>query len=182
MILKNKYAERLTNVERGVDTDWLSKPLRTGVGQRHGVRLEGGDNAFRYAASLQYNDLKGVMKKSDRKSINGGITLSYYHKNVVFRNDLSIGVTNSKDSPYGSFSDYTQLNPYWKPYDDKGKIVKTGDLYYNNAPARDAAFDGNSIWCAVPQRNAVIRYSVSQQKIIMRMVMAAVRFIRMKAA
>ncbi len=53
-------------------------------------------------------------------------------------------------------------------FDDKGKIVKTGDLYYNNAPARDAAFDGNSIWCVVPQRNAVIRYSVSQQKIIMR--------------
>ena len=127
MILKNKYAERLTNVERGVDTDWLSKPLRTGVGQRHSVRLEGGDNAFRYAASLQYNDLKGVMKKSDRKSINGGITLSYYHKNVVFRNDLSIGVTNSKDSPYGSFSDYTLLNPYWKPYDDNGNLIKIFD-------------------------------------------------------
>ena len=127
MILKNKYAERLADVERGVDTDWLSKPLRTGVGQRHSVRLEGGDNSFRYAASLQYNDVKGVMKESDRKSINGGITLSYYHKNVIFRNDLSIGVTNSKDSPYGSFSDYTLLNPYWKPYDDNGNLVKIFD-------------------------------------------------------
>ncbi len=53
-------------------------------------------------------------------------------------------------------------------FDDKGRIIKTGDLYYNNAPARDAAFDGNSIWCVVPQRNAVIRYSISAQKIIMR--------------
>lgn len=53
-------------------------------------------------------------------------------------------------------------------FDDKGRILKTGDLYYNNAPARDAAFDGNSIWCAVPQKNAVIRYSISAQKIIMR--------------
>lgn len=53
-------------------------------------------------------------------------------------------------------------------FDDKGKIVKTGDLYYNNAPARDAAFDGSSIWCVVPQRNAVIRYSVAAQKIVMR--------------
>ena len=127
MILKNKYAERLADVERGVDTDWLSKPLRTGVGQRHSIRLEGGDSSFRYAASLQYNDVKGVMKKSDRKSINGRVTLSYYHKNVIFRNDLAIGVTDSKDSPYGSFSDYTLLNPYWKPYDDNGNLIKIFD-------------------------------------------------------
>ncbi len=53
-------------------------------------------------------------------------------------------------------------------FDNKGRLLKTGDLYYNNAPARDAAFDGNSIWCVVPQRNAVIRYSISAQKIIMR--------------
>ena len=53
-------------------------------------------------------------------------------------------------------------------FDETGKVIKTGDLYYNNAPARDAAFDGNSIWCVVPQRNAVIRYSVSAHKIIMR--------------
>lgn len=53
-------------------------------------------------------------------------------------------------------------------FDNNGKLLKTGDLYYNNAPARDAAFDGNSIWCVVPQRNAVIRYSITAQKIIMR--------------
>lgn len=53
-------------------------------------------------------------------------------------------------------------------FSEKGQIIKTGDLYYNNAPARDAAFDGNSIWSVVPQRNAVIRYSISAQKIIMR--------------
>ncbi len=53
-------------------------------------------------------------------------------------------------------------------FDNNGRIVKTGDLYYNNAPARDAAFDGNSIWSVIPQRNAVIRYSVSAQKIVMR--------------
>lgn len=53
-------------------------------------------------------------------------------------------------------------------FDHDGKIIKTGDLYYNNAPARDAAFDGSCIWCAVPQRNAVIRYSIASQKIVMR--------------
>ena len=126
-ILKNKYAQRLEDVVRGVDTYWLSKPLRTGVGHRHSLRLEGGDKSFRYAASVQYNGVAGVMKKSDRNSFNAGINLSYYHEKVIFKNDLSIGVTKSKNSPYGSFADYTLLNPYWKPYDDEGKIVKLFD-------------------------------------------------------
>lgn len=125
--LKNKYAQRLADVERGVNTDWLSKPLRVGIGQRHGVRLEGGDKTFRYSASVQYNNVKGVMKKSDRSSLNAGVNLSYYHKNVLFRNDLQISYTDSKESPYGSFSDYTSLNPYWKPYDDDGNMIKLFD-------------------------------------------------------
>ena len=127
ILLKNKYAQRLADVQRGVNTDWLSKPLRVGVGQRHGVRLEGGDKTFRYSASVQYNNVKGVMKKSDRNSLNAGVNLSYYHKNVIFRNDLSISFTDSKDSPYGSFSDYTSLNAYWKPYDDEGNLIKMFD-------------------------------------------------------
>ena len=127
ILLKNKYSERLADVVRGVDTDWLSKPLRTGVGQRHGLRLEGGDKTFRYSASLQYNNGKGVMKKSDRNNLNAGVNLAYYHKNVIFRNDLAITYTDSQESPYGSFSDYTVLNSYWKPYDDEGNLVKLFD-------------------------------------------------------
>ena len=127
IVLKNKYSERLAEVQRGVDTDWLSKPLRVGVGQRHGVRLEGGDRTFRYSASVQYNNVKGVMKDSDRSSLNAGVNLSYYHKKVVFRNDLQISYTDSQDSPYGSFADYTRLNSYWKPYDDEGNLVKLFD-------------------------------------------------------
>ena len=111
--LKRRYSQLLREVARGVDTDWLSKPLRTGVGQRHNIRLEGGDESFRYAASLQYNKVAGVMKGSGRNSFNGGITLSYRHSGLLFTNDLNIGHTHSDNSPYGSFSDYTKLNPYW---------------------------------------------------------------------
>ena len=125
--LKQKYSAILQNVVRGVNTDWMAKPLRTGIGQRHTFRLEGGDTSFRYAVNLQYNGVAGVMKKSARNSFNGGITLSYQHRDFLFTNDLSIGHTKSDDSPYGSFSDYTRLNPYWKPYDDEGNIIKLFD-------------------------------------------------------
>lgn len=110
--MKQKYANLLQEVERGVNTDWKSKPLRTGVGQRHSLRLEGGDDSFRYSVGLQYNGIKGVMKGSDRNSFNGGITLSYQHRNFLFINDLAIGYTKADESSYDSFSDYTRLNPY----------------------------------------------------------------------
>ncbi|GAB6950144.1 TonB-dependent receptor [Hoylesella timonensis 4401737 = DSM 22865 = JCM 15640] len=125
--LKRRYSELLSEVVRGVDTDWLSKPLRAGVGQRHNIRLEGGDESFRYATSLQYNQVTGVMKGSQRSSFNGSITLSYHHFGLLFTNDLNIGYTHSDESPYGSFSDYTRLNPYWKPYDDTGNLIKMFD-------------------------------------------------------
>ena len=42
------YQYYMREVKRGVDTYWLSKPLHTGVSQRHTVTLEGGDQALRY--------------------------------------------------------------------------------------------------------------------------------------
>nr|WP_295876519.1 SusC/RagA family TonB-linked outer membrane protein [uncultured Chitinophaga sp.] len=122
--LKQYYNYLMSEVNRGVETDWLSKPLRTGVGQRHNLRMEGGDNTFRYSVSAQLNDIQGAMKGSFRRVFNGTIGLSYYYKNLRFTNNLLIGLGESQESPYGSFSDYVQMNPYWAPYDEKGRIRK----------------------------------------------------------
>ncbi len=122
--LKQYYNYLLSEVNRGVETDWLSKPVRTGVGQRHNLRMEGGDNAFRYSISAQVNDIQGVMKGSSRRTFNGTINLSYYYRNVRFTNSLLIGLGESEESPYGSFSDYVKMNPYWSPYDEKGRVKR----------------------------------------------------------
>ena len=42
MRLQERYTKVKEAVESGVDTYWLSKPLRTGVGHKHNLRLEGG--------------------------------------------------------------------------------------------------------------------------------------------
>jgi len=111
-------------VESGVNTDWLAKPLRTGIDQTHNLRLDGGDRLFRFSLSANYNDVQGVMKGSGRKSFNGGLNLTYQYDKVTFRNNTVIGNTRSEESPYGSFSDYAKLNPYWSPYDANGNIVR----------------------------------------------------------
>ncbi|WP_316819219.1 SusC/RagA family TonB-linked outer membrane protein [Pedobacter nyackensis] len=120
-----RYYSYLTNeVNSGVDTYWLSKPLRTGVGQRQNVRLEGGDQSFRYSASVQYNDIQGVMKSSSRKTVNSTIGLSYFLKNVKFSNSLMISSGNRTESPFGDFSVYAKMNPYWRTTDENGNLLK----------------------------------------------------------
>ena len=96
MALRKRQARIKQEIERGVDTYWLSKPLRTGVGHKHNLRLEGGGNdGFRYSASVQYNDILGVMKGSDRKTFNGNINLMYQQEKLLFRNNLEVGLSES---------------------------------------------------------------------------------------
>lgn len=121
---KKMYYKRLKAVEEGVDTYWLSYPLRTGIGQNYNFRLEGGSEEFRWAAALNYKDTQGAMKGSERKNLNGSITLSYAYKNLIFRNQASVGSNKSKESPYGTFSDYVNQQPYDKPYDSNGKTLR----------------------------------------------------------
>lgn len=118
------YNELLALVESGQNTDWLRKPLRTQLDQNHSLRMEGGDNTFRYALEGQYNRINGVMKGSNRETVNGTVTISYRLKNLNFSNNLRIGNTKGNESPWGSFGDYAKLNPYWSPYDANGNVVQ----------------------------------------------------------
>ena len=129
-------------IARGVNTYWLAKPLRTGVGHKHSLYLEGGDDYMRYGVDLSYNKVAGVMKESSRENVAGAITLSYRYNKMIFRNVLSVAFNRADDSPYGSFSEYTKLNPYWSPKDENGNLKRvlgtfqrsywqTASVYYN---------------------------------------------------
>ena len=121
------YNERLRKVLTGQSTDWLSKPIRTGVGQHYNLRLEGGSEEFRWSATAGYKDVEGAMKNSARRTFNGSITLMYTVKNLIFKNYTSYGVTRSTESNYGTFSDYVAQQPYNNPYDENGEVVQFFD-------------------------------------------------------
>ena len=127
--LDEQYNALAANIARGVDTYWLSQPLRTGVGQKHTVYLEGGTQEMRYSASVMYNNVSGVMKESGRRNIQGNINLSYRYKQWMFRNSLSITGNKATDSPYGTFSDYVAVNPYYAPDDQNGNVQKVLGTY-----------------------------------------------------
>ena len=137
------YNERLRQVLSGTNTDWLSKPVRTGIGQIYKARFEGGSEEFRWGASLSYNDTEGAMKDSKRETFNGGITLMYSMKNLIFRNYTSIGINGSRESKYGSFSTYASQQPYNAPYDADGNLVRTFDSFYGNSKVLNPLYDAS---------------------------------------
>lgn len=121
------YQKKLKNVLSGVDTYWLSKPLRTSVQQRHTVTLEGGDDALRYRMYVGYNSSPGVMKNSGRDVLTGMLDFQYHLNKVLLKNSITIDNSTADESNYGSFSQYTKLNPYLSPYDENGNLQKNMD-------------------------------------------------------
>ncbi len=128
-LLDEQYNNIAANIARGVNTYWLSQPLRTGVGQKHTAYLEGGTQEMRYSASVMYNQVSGVMKQSGRRTISGNINLSYRYKQWMFRNSLSVTGNKADDSPYGTFADYVTVNPYYSPTDPNGNTLKVLGTY-----------------------------------------------------
>lgn len=122
--LQKLYNQLLLDVQNGVDTYWLSKPLRVGVGQKYNLNLNGGSKEFRWAVSLGFSQTMGVMKESKREVFDGSVTLTYSVKNLLIRNQTRISNTLGTESKYGDFSAYVQMNPYWRPYDENGEPIK----------------------------------------------------------
>ena len=119
----NAYNRKLALILRGIDTDWLSLPLRNGFDQKHSVFIEGGTQNLRYGIDGSFNKVEGVMKGSGRDRYSLGISLDYRLKNFQVKNTTTFNHTKSKESPYGSFSDYTSLMPYDTPY-EKGVLTQ----------------------------------------------------------
>lgn len=114
---KQEYYNRLlANVKSGVNTYWLSKPLRTTFEHRHTLYVEGGDKAIRYGVNFSAKLAPGVMKGSGRNTYGGGLVLSYRTKDLIVKNDMQVEYAIGDNSPYGDFSQYAKLNPYFKPY------------------------------------------------------------------
>ena len=124
----NKYYEKYALIQSGIDTDWLSLPLRNAFDHKHSLYIEGGTPNLRYGVDASYNGGNGVMKGSGRDRYSIGFSLDYRVKKLQVKNTVSFGHTKSKESPYGAFSDYTSLLPYETPYKN-GTLVK--QLYYS---------------------------------------------------
>jgi len=121
--LQKLYNQKLAEIESGIDTYWLTEPLRVGVNQKHSLYIEGGEGSFLFGIRAGYNGISGVMEKSNREVISGNIDLIYRIKKFQFSNKFSMTNTKIKN-PIVDFSEYAAANPYYKKRDEEGNIGK----------------------------------------------------------
>lgn len=121
--LDTEYNRLAQIVRSGVNTDWLSKPLRNGFSHNHSLSIDGGDDYARYNLGLRYSTDDGVMIGSKRDRLSLFFKFSY-NKPGAFsvNNSTTLMSVDSEESPYGSFSDYVRQNPYEQPYAADGSL------------------------------------------------------------
>ena len=126
------YDNLYNNVRRGIDTDWIAKPVRTALSHKHYLSVSGGSDDLRWNADINYQNKSGVMKGSDRNTYGASMSLDYRYRTLQIRNKASFNVVDASDSPYGSFNDYVRMKPYLTPIDpENGQYYKVFSIYRN---------------------------------------------------
>ena len=73
------------------------------------------------------------MKGSFRDRMGAGFSLDYRFKRLQIKNYISYNVTKSKESPYGTFRDYTEKQPYDEYKDEMGNYLKETKLWHDGS-------------------------------------------------
>ena len=116
------YNQRYKLIAAGQNSDWLSQPARTAFSHDHSLRVYGGASNLRYELTGRFGDTRGVMKDDYRKRYNIGFKLDYYIGDFTISNRTTYQEVSVKNTPYGSFSQYVQMNPYDRMYNDDGSV------------------------------------------------------------
>ncbi|WP_161596711.1 SusC/RagA family TonB-linked outer membrane protein [Chitinophaga vietnamensis] len=122
LVNDNLYNNRLAAVRSGVNSYWLNVPLQNSFTNGHSLQVNGGSAEFQYGIGLNYRGLNGVMIGSDRKTWGGIIDLTYRKNKLNISNELYVNGANANESPYGSFSDFVKINPYYRKKKEDGSL------------------------------------------------------------
>lgn len=159
--LDKSYYEKLALVNSGVNTDWMSKPVRNSFSHSHSLSISGRGSGLDYNVNANYQDTEGVMKDDGRKRYGMNIYLSYTAvKDLIVTLRASHDQLNTKASKYGSFSNYLACNPYDSPYDEYGNLRSS--LSYNmDNPLYEASLSSfNKSQTRTQQISLDLRYNI----------------------
>lgn len=117
------YNQRYKMIQAGQNSDWLSQPARLAFSHDHSLRVYGGASDIRYELTGRYSDTHGVMKDDYRRRYSIGFNLDYYIKDgIKISNRSTYAEVLTKDTPYGSFSQYALMNPYDPMFNEDGSV------------------------------------------------------------
>ena len=117
------YNQRYMAIKAGQNTDWLSQPARTAFSHDHSLRVYGGAQDLRFELTGRFGDTRGVMKDDYRKRYSIGFKIDYFMENgLQISNRTTYQELDIQNTPYGSFSQYVQMNPYDAIYNADGTL------------------------------------------------------------
>ena len=165
----------------GGSTDWFKEISRTPVSHTHNLTLQGGNSTSNYTASINYRNLQGIFKRSDKDQLIGRINLNH----AMFDNKLKFNLNSSyRNTKYWTGGDGYSFNTgiyrqaiIRNPTDvikDANGAWKEGDTYMYDNPVgllmetdglndqKETRISGNVILSPITDLN--IKLLVSQNK------------------
>lgn len=123
LFLDSLYNLNMAEVARGVNTYWMSEPVRTAITHKHNLYAEGGDEVVRYGLGFTYNGTAGVMKQSNNSLVGLNFDLTYRKGKLQLSNKMSYDYYNQED-PVVSFSEFAKANPYYRKAQKNGETER----------------------------------------------------------
>ena len=142
--LDEAYAYKLEKIRQGVNDDWLHAPLRIPFSYSNSLSLSSRGEKLSFRANASWNDNYGVMRGDKRSSKGINFNIGYHLRDkltISFKTNYSM--TDSKDSPYGSYAAYSKMNPYEPMFDEDGNYIK---VYYFNPITQSGETDTNPLY------------------------------------
>lgn len=140
--LDQLYNQHLAQVERGVDSYWLNEPVQTGFSDNNSIYAEGGDKTLTYGVGLNYKSQTGAMKGSGRDTWSGSMNLNYNKNKISLYNTIFVRGFKGKDSPYGSFQNFVNANPYYVKDPNQRYLEETKTAQYNDLDVPNPLYNG----------------------------------------
>lgn len=138
-VLTPAYYERLALVSSGINTDWISQPVRNSFSHDHSLSVSGRGSGLDYNITGNFSNTAGVMKDDARNRYGMNIYLSYRAVDkLILTLRASHDEVKTKASKYGDFTSYLEANPYDSPYDAMGNL-RTKLSYDANNPLYEAS-------------------------------------------
>ena len=137
--LDESYNEKFKRIQKGADTDWMAKPLRNSTSFSHSLSMTGRGAGMDYGVTANFSDKRGVMKGDYRNNYGLSFYFSYRlvdRLTITYRADIN--KTDTKASPYGSFTEFVKINPYDTPFNAYGEWNKKLSYDFRN-PLYDAS-------------------------------------------
>ncbi len=121
----------LPNAYYDSDTYWIGEMTQIPINQQYDLTLRGGIKEVSYSASINYNDMQGIVKTGFSRSVGGRMRIQAKVSNSLKLRLSANGTTRNTSDKDGMLSIIKKVRPDIPPYNPDGTIF-TRDAYTEN--------------------------------------------------